>query len=204
MTDERFSMLLVGVGGQGLLTAAQILGDAAHAAGKQVVVGQLHGMSQRGGSVECSVLFGPGLSSYLSRADVVAGFEPLETLRALNRMGPETTVLMNRGKFVLPTLVRERKPYPPLEDILSKIRRVAKEIILIDGPGASRKTGLQRSLNVFILGALAGLGLLPFDDSTLWPAIARRCNLRYLEANREAFTLGRSSITDIASVRQDL
>jgi len=202
MTAERFSILLVGVGGQGLLTAAQILGDAAHAAGKRVVVGQLHGMSQRGGSVECSVLLGPGSSSYLSRADIVLGFEPLETLRALGRMGSETMVLMNRGKFVLPALIREREPYPSLEEILSGIRRRVKEIVLIDGPRALRETGLWRSLNIFMLGRMAGLGLLPFVDSTLWPAITRRCNLRYLEENRKAFALGRSGGIDTATPRR--
>ncbi len=61
---HRTKVLLVGVGGQGVLTAAQILGGAAHHAGLDVVVGQLHGMSQRGGSVECSVLIGPGKSSF--------------------------------------------------------------------------------------------------------------------------------------------
>lgn len=204
MTDKRVSMLLVGVGGQGLLTAAQILGDAAHAAGQRVVVGQLHGMSQRGGSVECSVLFGPVRSPYLSLADIVVGFEPLETLRALHRMGPGTRVLMNRGRFVLPNLVRERKPYPPTDRIVADIRAVAKEVIPVDGPGALKKIGEKRALNIFMLGTLVGLGWLPLDDSTLWQAVARRLSPRYLEVNRKAFTAGRSSVLDRAPGPGDL
>jgi indolepyruvate ferredoxin oxidoreductase beta subunit len=199
MTEKRVSLLLVGVGGQGLLTAARILGDAAHAVDQKVVVGQLHGMSQRGGSVECSVLFGTGQSSYLSRADVVVGFEPLETLRALPRMGSETKVILNPGRFVLPHLIRMRMPYPSLDKVLVEIRAVVKEVILVDGSGALKKVGEVRTLNVFMLGALVEMGLLPFDESTLWKAVVRRCGPRYLEANKMAYDLGRSSTVDCAS-----
>lgn len=179
-----------------MLTAARILGDAAHAAGRGVVIGQLHGLSQRGGSVECSVLFGPGQSSYLIRADLVIGFEPLETLRALHRMGSETKLLVNQGRFVLPDLIRQGKPYPPLEEILAEIRTVVKDVVLVDGPGALEKVGMARTLNIFMLGAIMELGWLPFEDTTLWPAVARRCKPAYLEANRMAFDLGRESVAD--------
>jgi len=199
MSEKRVSMLLVGVGGQGLLTAAQILGDAAHTAGQDAVVGQLHGMSQRGGSVECSVLFGPGKSSYLSRADVVVGFEPLETLRALRRMDSETKVIINPGEFVLPNLVRERIPYPPMDKVLDDISAVVKEVVVVDGPGVLKEVGEVRTLNVFLLGALMGLKWLPFDDSVLWAAVARRCSKRYLDANRMAFDIGRTSVGDRAT-----
>lgn len=187
-------MLLVGVGGQGVLTAARILGDAAHAAGRGVVVGQLHGMSQRGGSVECPVLFGPGRSSYLSRADFVIGFEALEALRAVPRMGQETRVLFNPGRFVSPLLVRLRRQVPAPEEILGEIRGASREVVVVDGPAAMKRTGEGRTLNVFILGALAGLGWLPFDEGTLWDAVARRARPRYLEANRDAFALGLESV----------
>jgi indolepyruvate ferredoxin oxidoreductase beta subunit len=194
MSEKRVSMLLVGVGGQGLLTTARILGDAAHAARQQVVVGQLHGMSQRGGSVECSILFGPGKSSYLSRADIVVGFEPLETLRALPRMGPETRVLINTGKFVLPTLIRDKKPYPPLNEILSDIRSVTNNVVVVDGAGALKKVGNVRTINIYMLGALVSHGFLPFNEEILWTMVEHRCGPGLLEANRMAFMLGCSSI----------
>ena len=84
MSEKRpMQLLVVGVGGQGVLTAAQVLARAAHSVGHPVAVGQLHGMSQRGGSVECTVRLGDVHTSYLvgDTADVVLGFEPLETLR---------------------------------------------------------------------------------------------------------------------------
>ncbi|MFH1130352.1 MAG: 2-oxoacid:acceptor oxidoreductase family protein, partial [Pseudomonadota bacterium] len=87
-TEPRIKVLIVGVGGQGVLTAAKMLGDAALHAGFGVTVGQLHGMSQRGGSVEAGVLIGEGESSFIEEgaADIVLGFEPLEVLRALPKM----------------------------------------------------------------------------------------------------------------------
>ena len=81
------AVLVVGVGGQGTLTAARVLGEAAMAEGLPVRLGQLHGMSQRGGSVESTVLIGPGRSAFLPRrgADVILGLEPLELLREIGR-----------------------------------------------------------------------------------------------------------------------
>jgi indolepyruvate ferredoxin oxidoreductase beta subunit len=194
MSEKRVSMLLVGVGGQGVLRAGRILGDAALAAGRPAVVGQLHGMSQRGGSVECSVLFGPGRSSYLWAADVVVGFEPLETLRARPRMGSGTRVLLNPGQIMPPWLVRERKRYPPLDEILAQVRSVAREVVMVDGPGAMRRVGKAWTLNSFMLGALAGLGWLPLDAAILWEAIERQCVPSDRDANRTAFSLGRSGV----------
>jgi indolepyruvate ferredoxin oxidoreductase beta subunit len=196
MAESRVALLLVGVGGQGVLTASQILGDAAHAAGIPVVVGQLHGMSQRGGSVECSVLLGPGQSSFLSVADIVVGFEPLETMRARKRMCPETKVLVSEGRIMLSDLGRTGMPYPPREEMLREIRTASSTVVVVDGPAAVEQIGEARSLNVVLLGALAGLGWLAFDETVLWHAVARRCRPRYRDANRRAFDLGRTIVLD--------
>ncbi len=195
MAERRLAVLLVGVGGQGVLTASRILGDAAHAAGKNVVVGQLHGLSQRGGSVECSVLFGPGRSSFVSVADVVVGFEPLETLRARNRMRPGTKVLVNRGRILLPELGRAVQPYPPLEQVLTEIRAVSSTVVEVDGRAAMERVVEARTLNIVVLGALAGLGWLPFDETRLWRGVERLCRPRYRDVNRRAFDLGRALIS---------
>ena len=186
---DRLQVLLVGVGGQGVLTAARILGEAAHDTGLPVVVGQLHGMAQRGGSVQCSVLIGPGQSSFLTRTDVLVGFEPLEVLRACNRMSEQTRGLVNRGQVMLPD--RRGRAVPAPEQILDDIRAVSPRLIEVDGPAAVQQIGVARTLNAFLLGALAGLELLPIDEARLWDAVASRCGRRYEEANHQAFALGR-------------
>ena len=173
---SRFSALLVGVGGQGVLTVAQILGAAAHAAGLPVVVGQLHGMSQRGGTVQCTVLIGDHESSFLSGdPDVVMAFEALEALRALDRVGPETRVLVNLSRIVPFELVRDGKEYPAADSILAELRGAAAEVHAIDGSALVRGIGEPRSLNVLLLGAAAGLALFPIPERALLDAALARC-----------------------------
>jgi Pyruvate/2-oxoacid:ferredoxin oxidoreductase gamma subunit len=111
-------------------------------------------------------------------------------------MGPETRVLLNSGQFVLPNLIREKKHYPPLDEVLADVREVTKEVVLVDGSDVLKKAGYVRALNIFMLGTLMALGWLPFDDSFLWPAVERRCGPRHLDANCKAFALGRSSVIE--------
>ncbi|MBW1872965.1 MAG: indolepyruvate oxidoreductase subunit beta [Deltaproteobacteria bacterium] len=192
---KRLKLLIAGVGGQGALTAARFLGEAALSSGMPVIVGQLHGMSQRGGSVECSVIFGKGYSPHIGEgeADVVLGLEPLEVKRALPKISKHTKIVLNLGKIVPLSLAIAGKSYPPLEGILEAIREVTPHLFEIDGPGLVKQTGLPRALNVALLGALVGLEILPFGREVLWQAIVKKIPPRFLEANRQAFELGISA-----------
>jgi indolepyruvate ferredoxin oxidoreductase beta subunit len=194
--NSRLKILVVGVGGQGALTATRFLGDAALLSGFEVMVSQLHGMSQRGGSVECSCIIGPGQSSFVgnSEADVVLGLEPLEALRALPKMSPHTKVVVNLGRIVPFHLAIQGLSYPAIEKTLEEIRQTAPQLFTVDGPALIQKVGVPRTLNVIMLGALAGLGMLPFSQNALWQAIEKRCPPRFLEANQQAFKLGIQSV----------
>ena len=90
-------IVFAGTGGQGVITAARLLTQFFSRRGSQVVSGQLHGMAQRGGSVQASVMIDSGISPVMptGAADCVVGFEPVETVRALSFMSPRTTVFMN-------------------------------------------------------------------------------------------------------------
>ncbi|MFQ5655770.1 MAG: 2-oxoacid:acceptor oxidoreductase family protein, partial [Planctomycetota bacterium] len=133
--NERRSILLAGVGGQGVLTAAQIIGRAALAAGLDGMVGQLHGMSQRGGSVEASVVIGAGKSAFIRDrgADAVLGFEPLEALRVSPRVAPHARVVVNTGRIVPFSIVKGGGEYPPLGEILERLGAAAGSVRTIDG-----------------------------------------------------------------------
>ena len=193
---KRTRILVVGVGGQGVLTVARMLGDAALAVSLDVRVGQLHGMAQRGGSVEALVILGEGQSTFIGdgEADVVLGLEPLETLRARPRMSPRTRVVLSSGKVVPFSMVREGLPYPSLDEVLDQIRAVTAELHVVDGPALLEQAGAARSLNICLLGALAGLGALPLEEQTLWEAVASRIPARHLELNHRAFELGRDAV----------
>jgi len=189
-------LLAVGVGGQGVLTVALFVGEAALAFGVDVRVGQLHGMSQRGGSVESTVLLGPGHSSFISpgEADVVLALEPLEALRARPSMSQSTRVVVNRGRVVPYPLAMQGHPYPALDEVLAKIRAVSSQVFEIDGPRLCSEVGTSRSLNIVMLGALAGLAVLPFEADALRQTIARRSPPRFAETNHRAFELGFAAV----------
>lgn len=194
--SARFQVLLVGVGGQGVLAASQILGQAAHAEDRPVVVGQLHGMSQRGGSVQCTVIFGDAEGSMLSGAgaDAVIALEPIEALRARVFMGPTTRVVMSSSVVVpFETVLAGAKP-PELPGIVADLSSVAREVHVVDTRALVGASGETRTLNVIMLGAAAGLGLLPIGEPALLDAISARCGHRFQHANHKAFALGRDAV----------
>jgi indolepyruvate ferredoxin oxidoreductase beta subunit len=185
-------LLIVGVGGQGVLTVARVLGDAAVRAGLEVVVGQLHGMAQRGGSVEATVLLGRGVhSSFVEQADVVLGFEPLEVLRAVPRITALTRVVINRGRLVPFPLSMAGEPYPDVDGIVRRVREASPRVLEVDGPALLEQLGEPRSLNLLMLGVLAGLdGVLPFDEPLLREVLEQRSPAGRYEVNRRAYELG--------------
>lgn len=192
---RRVRLLIVGVGGQGILTLAQVLGDAAVAQELPVVISQLHGLSQRGGSVEASVVLGPGLSSFVETgsADVVLALEPLEALRARPRMSEATRVIVSVGPIVPHVLSQSGRSYPDVDGILADLRAVAGQVIAVDGPALLAAHGETRALNALMLGALAEAAALPLSAEAVWAAVERRTSSKYIEANRRAFELGREA-----------
>ena len=194
--QTRLKLLVVGVGGQGVLTAARFLGDAALRAKLPVVVGQLHGMSQRGGSVECSVIIGPSQSSFIGNgeADVVLGMEPLEVLRALPKIGPRTRVVVNLGHIVPFSLAIQGVAYPSVEDTLNQVRQRAGEVYPVNCPELVHQVGVSRTLNVIMLGAAAALGVLPFDHNLLWQTVEQKSKAHFVESNRLAYQLGFAAV----------
>ncbi|MCC6215359.1 MAG: 2-oxoacid:acceptor oxidoreductase family protein [Polyangiaceae bacterium] len=201
MSEPSVQLVVVGVGGQGVLAAAQILGLAAHAEQKPAVIGQLHGMSQRGGSVQCTVVVGEAESSFLTtdEADAVVAFEPLEALRAAAWIGARTRVVSSRTLLPPVDVTLGRATVPGVDEIATELAGRAAEVILLDTADLLRGTSAERTLNVVMLGAAFGLGMLPFTEGTLLEAIGARCGARYEAANQRAFCAGRDAARDARS-----
>ncbi len=202
---RRNQLLLVGVGGQGVLAAAQILGGAAHEAHLPVVVGQLHGMSQRGGSVQCTVILGAAESSFLCghAADTVIAFEPLEALRALPQMGASTRVVTSRSQLVPFDAVLANAAPHHVDRIVEQLRQVAGEVHALDTRTLMGSVAESRALNLMMLGAAVGLGFLPIPEPTLLAAAYARCGRKHMEANRQAFLLGRDAFRAVQTSGED-
>jgi len=194
---RRLHLLAVGVGGQGVLTAARFLAEAGRLEGLEPVLSQLHGMSQWGGDVRSAVLFGGYTSAFIEdgAADIVLGLEPLEVLRARPKMSAHTKVVTNLGAVVPQLLAQRGEAYPDLDGILAEIRAVVSDLVAVDAQALALAAGARRSLNVVMLGVLAGLDLLPFHGDVLWRAVETYGPTKHLEANRRAFELGKKAMT---------
>jgi indolepyruvate ferredoxin oxidoreductase beta subunit len=192
-------ILFAGVGGQGVLSAGRWLGDAAAADGMEVVIGQIHGMSQRGGSVQATVALGGARSPEIpqGRADILVALEPMEAARALDKISNRTTALVNSRPLLPGSLQASGRPYPPLSALLDPLQEAAGYTLVLDATALAEQAGSPRSLNVVTLGMLAGSGLLPFAPELLLNTILGGGLPAFAEINSEAFRLGAEAVKDV-------
>jgi indolepyruvate ferredoxin oxidoreductase beta subunit len=189
-------ILVVGVGGQGVLSAGRWLGDAAHGCGLDVVVRQIHGMSQRGGSVRTSVTIGGARSAEIPTglADAVVALEPMEAARAVDMLSERTLALVNTRPLLPVSLQSAGRPYPPLESLLGPIEETARELISLDATALAETAGSPRCLNVVMLGMLAGSGVLSFPGQSLLEVIVCEGIAAFEDVNRRAFEAGAEAV----------
>jgi len=191
VTSE-LKLLIVGIGGQGVVSAARFLGRAATSAGLEAWIGQLHGMSQRGGSVESTVCLGGARTGFVaaSEADVVLALEPLEAERAIPRMSSRTLVLVEPRPIIPLSLRLAGGAYPELDGILGRIAAVAADVHTVDSGSIALEVGAPRSLNVAMIAALTAFDVLPFGTEALRAAVEAISPARFLDVNLRAFDLG--------------
>ena len=182
---------LVGVGGQGIITASRIIGEAAMLSGMNVVLSETHGMAQRGGSVVCTArigdVSGPLISD--SRADVVLSFELLETLRAKCKTSKDTVVVASTERWIPLSVSTQKTTYPTVEDVRSQMSSISRRVLLIDSRRIAEEAGVPISSNVVMIGTLAATGITGIERRTYEAAIEKTI-ARKIEENRRAFTGG--------------
>ena len=189
---EPVRLIIVAVGGQGNLLTARVLGEAAIAGNVPVRMSEIHGMAQRGGVVESSMVFGDAQSTIISdgEADILLGFEPAEALRALRRAHPKSLVITNTRPLPPFTAAIGRGVYPEMETILKLLREKTGGLIAIDATGLAQKAGNPLGTNMVLLGALIRTGLIPLSADTVRAAISASTKKAFAEANIKAFDLG--------------
>ena len=189
---ETKRLVFIGVGGQGNLLASRLLGEAALSMNIPAVVSEIHGMAQRGGIVESAVLLGDITSPIVSaaEADVLIGFEPLETLRALGKCNKDTVVITNTHPLPPFTVSVGQGVYPSVEVSLKLIREKAKRVIALDGNAIAEEVGNPLSLNMVMLGALIGSGTIPIGADEMKKVLSTSTKKAFLESNLKAFDLG--------------
>jgi len=192
---ESKRVVFIGVGGQGNLLTSRLLGEAALSLDIPAVVSEIHGMAQRGGIVESAVLLGDVTSPIVSNAeaDVLIGFEPVETLRALSKCNKDTIVITNTHPLPPFTVSVGQGVYPPMDKIMGLIRAKVAKVIALDGNAMAEEAGNSLSLNMVMLGALIGSGSIPVGAEDMKKTISTTTKKAFLESNLKAFDLGMKS-----------
>lgn len=200
---ESLNLVIAGVGGQGNVVASEILASALSRHGYRVSVGETFGASQRGGSVTSHVraarAVSPGPLIPKGLVDIVVGFEPIEALRILGDYGSETTRVLVNPRPIYPLAVQlGDATYPDPAELLASLRRVAADVLVVEGTELARRAGDVRAQNLAMLGALAGSGWLPIQATAVETILAERFSEEILRLNRDAFRLGVEAVQTLA------
>jgi indolepyruvate ferredoxin oxidoreductase beta subunit len=185
------NILLAGVGGQGILLASEILAETFMLAGFDVKKSEIHGMSQRGGSVVSHVRFGKEVFSPVvpeGEGDILFGFELLETYRYLNLLRPGAKVIANDLRIQPPSVLLGQERYP--DDLPEKIKNRFSDFTLIDGLKIATEIGNPRVANTALLGVVSRH--LDIDEAVWEKAVAKMVPAKALEINLLAFKAGRT------------
>lgn len=198
MKTTSFNLVIVGVGGQGTLLASKILGRLALDAGMGVKVSEVHGMSQRGGSVITHVRVGEAVHSPLvglAGADYLLSFEALEGARAAGYLKPDGVLIVNTQRISPMSVITGAAQYP--ENPLSGPELQGIKVEPLDALRLAEEAGSPKAVNLVLLGKLSGY--LPFSDQAWQQAIAVSVPRKTLDVNVRAFESGRQSGTEAAN-----
>jgi len=191
MSQKITNVLLVGVGGQGILLASEILSEAAMLAGFDVKKSEIHGMSQRGGSVVSHVRYGSQVFSPIvpeGEGDILFGFELLETCRSLPLIKPGGTIIANDLQISPPSVLIGNEAYPA--DLALRIQDHFPDFKLLDGQKLATEAGNVRAANTVLLGAVSKR--LDIAEQFWMQALKKMVPPKALDVNIKAFQAGRN------------
>ena len=194
MSAATTNINLVGVGGQGILLTADVLARTAAEAGLDVKKTEIHGMSQRGGSVSSQVRFGASVLSPIvpaGEADILVAFDEVEAIRAFPSLRPSGKALVDRC-YLVPVTVSSGQTPPPDDPGATLGRIYAGRLFRVDSRALAAEAGNARTANMAIAGALSRL--LPFPEEAWLSAMRGRIPAKLLDVNLKAFALGRAAL----------
>ena len=189
---ETKSVMIVGVGGQGSLLASRLLGNVLLAQGYDVKVSEVHGMSQRGGSVVTYVKYGDKVYSPViekGEADAVISFELLEAARCLPYLKKGGHLITSTQQIDPMPVITGAAEYPT--DLVEKIKAKGADIVAVDALSLAEEAGTAKASNVVLMGVLASRMDYPEE---LWQKALEQCvPAKFLELNKKAFELGKNA-----------
>jgi indolepyruvate ferredoxin oxidoreductase beta subunit len=197
---DPLNVIVTGVGGQGNVLIAQLIGRALVKAGYHVTVGETYGASQRGGAVMSHLRisrdtqYGPLIPE--GRAHVILGLEPLETLRVLARYGnPEVTVIANSRPVHPLAVATGAAEYPARQQVISTLEQLSSHAWLLDATDIALDLGAGILTNIVMLGALVGTDVLPVGLEAFEPELRESLPADKLDLNLQALRRGALEVT---------
>lgn len=174
MIDE-MNILIAGVGGQGALTLATIMADAAIKSDINVLAGEVHGMAQRGGSVFVHLRMGRKVQSPiipLGRSDVIVGLELVEPLRYLDFLSEDGSIIASKTRIIPPLVWAGIETYPDEEEVIEQYKNFSRNVSLIDSLQIANQVGNPLTSNIVLLGSLFACVDLPYGRKVLLDSLA--------------------------------
>lgn len=195
VNDETRSIVLVGVGGQGILLSSEILAQAAMLQGYEVKTNEVHGMAQRGGSVMAQIRYGNEVKSPLvpkNAAHILGALEKIEALRYKDYLRPDGLAAVSTQAILPVTVSSGAARYPDDAEAEARLRRAFPRLVYIDAAKIAKNLGDIRAANIVLLGAISQGLDLPAD---VWEKAIGLCvKERFLKTNLLAFKAGRDQL----------
>ncbi len=186
------NIMIVGVGGQGTLLASKMLGYVLLKQGYDVKVSEVHGMSQRGGSVVTYVRYGKKVYSPIidrGEADIIISFEKLEAARWIEYLKPNGLIITNTQEIEPMPVITGTAVYP--EDLVQKIKSAGISIDAKDFLAAAEKAGSSKAVNIVLMGKLSTY-FNEIPEKTWQEALQANVPTKFLELNKKAFEIGKN------------
>lgn len=187
-----YKIQLIGVGGQGTVKASTIVGEAVMKKGLNVVMSEVHGMAQRGGTVVTELKIGEVYSPLIKEgaADLLIAFEPAEALRSLNKINKESFVIVNSAPIVPFTVSLGISEYPELSSVFEELKAKIKNLLVIDAQKIAKEAGNIISENMVLLGAAVATPNFPVDKKLIIKSMKENLPSKSIETNLKAFKMG--------------
>lgn len=189
---KTYNVYIAGVGGQGVVRTSIIIGLACVKKGVNVVMSEIHGMAQRGGSVPAEMKIGVAYSPIIEKggADLLISFEPAESLRAMSKLSKDTVAVVNTQPIIPVTVALGTSVYLDPKMYIDELKSKLKRVVVLDAESMAREAGNILALNMVMLGASSATPGFPVENEFLVAAMKENLPAKAIDANLRAFDMG--------------
>jgi len=201
ISKQCYKIYLIGIGGQGTIKTATIIGEAAMTQGLNVVMSEVHGMAQRGGTVVTEIKIGQAENPLIEKnaADLVMAFEPSEILRTLDKIGKQTRVITNSSTIIPFTVSLGISKYPDKNQMLNKLKKEIDNFYLVEAEKLAKEAGNLITANIVLLGAAIAIPEFPIKKEITIESVKKNLPTRMIDINLNALELGYKELSFVFS-----